>query len=567
MRSNRIIIGAGAAVIFALFAGVQIGTTLSSEDVARSLKKLEDAFIVLEKRYVEDVDSDKLAISAIQGMLDDLDPHSIYIDESQIAAVNENFNASFEGIGIAYELIPDDDGVNVLSVLNVLPGGPSEEVGLQSGDKIIAVDGKSALGFTDAQVKENLKGPRGTKVVVTVRRPGVSSELRFEITRDAVAIVTLDTAYMVDSQTGLIRLNRFARTTYDEFKKALRELKQNGMKRLILDLRQNSGGYMEMAIDISDEFLTEGQVIVSQRGRSAEDHQTFRARSGGLWEKEPLIVLVDGSSASASEIVAGALQDHDRALIVGRRTFGKGLVQKQYRIAGGSVLRVTVARYYTPSGRLIQTPYKNGDRDDYYLSKADLRHSDGAKSSASLLSEVADSLKYRTDSGRLVIAGGGIIPDFIVAIDSLSELSRAIIGRSLENEFIREMIDHHAAQLQDTWGDNRAGFLNNFEIDANLSNEFLDFLASRDILIGDRILEGPESDESTLQQFTEEEWSESRVFLHTLLKGRLATRLYDRSAFYPVYGKIDHLLNESLTLWSYSQELAAQYTEAGYQYR
>ena len=193
MRSNRIIIGAGAAVIFALFAGVQIGTTLSSEDVARSLKKLEDAFIVLEKRYVEDVDSDKLAISAIQGMLDDLDPHSIYIDESQIAAVNENFNASFEGIGIAYELIPDDDGVNVLSVLNVLPGGPSEEVGLQSGDKIIAVDGKSALGFTDAQVKENLKGPRGTKVVVTVRRPGVSSELRFEITKDAVATVTRNT--------------------------------------------------------------------------------------------------------------------------------------------------------------------------------------------------------------------------------------------------------------------------------------------------------------------------------------------------------------------------------------
>jgi len=562
MRSNRIIIGAGAAVIFALFAGVEIGTIISSEDAARSLKKIEDAFIVLEKRYVEDVDTDKLAISAIQGMLDDLDPHSIYIDESQIAAVNENFNASFEGIGIAYELIPRDDGENVLAVLNVLPGGPSEEAGLQSGDKIIAVNGKTAIGYTDAQVKQNLKGPRGSKVVITVQRPGVSPTLEFEITRDAVAIVTLDAGYMVDSQTGLIRLNRFARTTYDEFRDALRDLKQRGMKRLILDLRQNSGGYMEMAIDVSDEFLTEGQVIVSQRGRSEEDKQTFRARSGGLWEKEPVIVLVDEGSASASEIVAGALQDHDRALIVGRRTFGKGLVQKQYRIAGGSVLRVTVARYYTPSGRLIQTPYENGDRDHYYLARRDLKHTDGAKSAASLLSEVADSLKYKTDSGRLVIAGGGIIPDYIVAIDSLSELSREIIGRSLENEFIRKLIDQNAAELQDTWGENRTGFLDNFVVDQKLNDEFLDFLASREILIGNRTSEDSESDEDAQERFTEEEWAEDRVFLHTLLKGRLATRLYDRSAFYPVYGQIDHLLNEAVILWPHAQDLATHYAEA-----
>lgn len=557
MRLSRFGVIIGALVIIALVAGVEIGTVLSSKDAARSLKKLEDAFLVLEQRYVEDVDTDALAVSAIQGMLADLDPHSIYIDKSQIAAVNENFNAEFEGIGIAYEILKGKGGKDTLAVLNVLPGGPSEEVGLQSGDKIIAVDGRSAIGFTDAEVKKNLKGPRGSRVSVTVKRPGVAAVIEYEITRDAVAIVTLDAGYMIDSGTGLIRLNRFARTTHDEFREALIKLKRLGMKRLILDLRGNSGGYMEMAIDISDEFLGEGQVIVSQYGRAPADQATFRAHSGGLWEKEPVIVLVDGGSASASEIVAGALQDHDRALIVGRRTFGKGLVQKQYTISDGSVMRVTVARYYTPSGRLIQTPYENGDRDDYYGSKANLRKSDGTKSATSLLSEVPDSLKYRTDSGRTVIAGGGIIPDFIVAVDSLSDLTRAIIGRSLENEFIRKTIDRNSVELQEKWGHERADFQNHYVISDDLSHKFLDFLANRGILIGDR--NAAPSDSSAQQRFTEEEWNTDRVFLHTLLKGRLATRLYDRSAFYPIYGKIDHLLLEASALWPYAQDFATQY--------
>jgi len=557
MRLNRFFIVAIAAVTFALFAGVKIGTTISSQDGARSLKKLEDAFVVLEQRYVEVVDTDKLAISAIQGMLDDLDPHSIYIDKSDIAAVNENFNAEFEGIGISYELLPGKDGADTLAVLNVLPGGPSEEVGLQSGDKIIAVDGKSAIGYTDAEVKRNLKGPRGSLVTVSVQRPGIRQTIEFEITREKVAIVTLDTGYMIDKTTGLIRLNRFARTTHQEFRQALIKLRGQGMKRLILDLRGNSGGYMEMAIDISDEFLSDGQVIVSQRGRSPQENVTFSARAGGLWEKEPLIVLVDGSSASASEIVAGAIQDHDRGLIVGRRTFGKGLVQKQYRIADGSVMRVTVARYYTPSGRLIQTPYKDGDRTDYYLSKADLRKTDGAKSSASLLSEVPDSLKFKTDSGRIVIAGGGIIPDFIVAIDSLSELSRAVIGRSLETEFVRRYIANSAGQLQAQWGDNPAAFRKNFDVDAKLSSEFLDFVATRGVVVGNRASESSDLDAD--RSFTEAEWEEDRIFLQALLKGRLATRLFDRSEFYPIYGKVDHLLNESQGLWNHAQDLATHY--------
>jgi len=560
MRRSKFIAILLSTVVVALITGVQIGSVLTSKEAARSLQKIQDAFVILEQRYVEDVDTDKLAISAIQGMLDDLDPHSIYIDKSRISAVNENFNAEFEGIGIAYEILPGSDGADTLAVQSVLPGGPSEEVGLQSGDKIVAVDGRSAIGFSDDEVKANLKGPRGSNVTVTIKRPGVPNAMDFRIKRDAVAIVTRDAAYMVDNTTGLIRLNRFARTTHQEFREAVVQLRAQGMERMILDLRGNTGGYMEMAIDISDEFLSAGQVIVSQRGRAADERQTFRARSGGLWEKNPVIVLVDGGSASASEIVAGALQDHDRGLIVGRRTFGKGLVQKQYVISDGSVMRVTVARYYTPSGRLIQTPYESGDRNDYYASKADIRQQDGARSASSLLSEAPDSLKYRTDGGRLVIAGGGIIPDFIVGIDSLSEFTRVVIGRSLETEFIRKTIDTHAAELQAKWGENRPGFMSDFQIDSELSDEFLDFLASRGVVVGDRM--AGDLEEEDIDRFTEDQWQADRAFLQTLLKGRLATRLYDRSAFYPVYGQTDHLLQESMELWQDAGNLAAQYSEA-----
>jgi len=547
----------GLLIAAAVMMGVQLEARVFSADTSEALRKIEDVFTLVNRRYVDKVDADLVAQNAITGMLEKLDPHSMYFDVSQMQAENEQFDASFEGIGISFELLPGKDGADTLAVLNVLPGGPSEEVGLQSGDRIVKVDGRSTIGYTDDDVRKNLKGPRGSQVLITIQRPGVVDTIDFEIVRDQIPIYTLDASYMLENGTGYIRLNRFARTTYQEFLGSLRTLKAQGMERLVLDLRGNRGGYMEMAIRISDEFLKDGQLIVSQKGETDDSNESFYATSSGLWETGPVMVLVDGGSASASEIVAGALQDHDRALIVGRRSFGKGLVQKQYLLRDGSALRLTVARYYTPSGRLIQTNYEEGDKLDYYSSKAQRRKEDGTKSSTDLLEGIADSLKYKTDSGRTVIAGGGIIPDFMVSPDSLSPLIQAVLTRSLENLFVRNWVDLYGASLKSTWGENQDNFVSGFEVDPDMMNAFLSFSAQKGVVVGSRA-----TDSADPATFSDTEFEADLKNIKALLKGRLATRLYDRSAWYPVWSEVDHLLLEANLLWKPAEDLALHYTSA-----
>lgn len=543
-------------LVAVVLMGVQLESQILNTDTAAALRKIEEVFMLINNQYVEEVDADAVAMTAITGMLEKLDPHSLYFDVSEMQAETEQFDAAFEGIGISFELLPGPESQDTLAVLNVLPGGPSEEVGLQSGDRIVEVDGRSTIGYSDDDVRRNLKGPRGSRVVITVRRPGVRENLKFDITRDKIPIYTLDASYLLERGTGYIRLNRFARTTYQEFMTSLRELKSRGMERLVLDLRGNRGGYMQMAVRISDEFLKNGQLIVSQKGARDDSNDSFYATGSGLWESSPLMVLVDGSSASASEIVAGALQDHDRALIVGRRTFGKGLVQKQYLLLDGSALRLTVARYYTPSGRLIQTSYESGDKDDYYASKAQRRKEDGTHSAAELLEGIADSLKYRTDSGRIVIAGGGVIPDYIVAPDSLSPLMQAVLGRSLENQFVRSWVDLYGSGLKKTWGDSQNKFVESFAVSDVMLEAFLDYSAERGVIVGPRT-----SSSDTGLVFSEEDLAFDLVQIRALLKGRLGTRLYDRSAWYPVWAEVDHLLIESQNLWDPARELATRYAQ------
>ena len=347
-------------VVVGAALGMRLDTVSTDGDTTEQLRKLEEAFLIINKRYVEEVRPAMLVDEAIEAMLESLDPHSSYIDAESFTEVEEGYRGSFGGIGIWFE-IPDGDTAHVVSPIE---GGPSERAGLRAGDRIVAVNGTNAVDIGDDEIKRRLKGPVGTTVDVTLRRVGMDHAIEVTITREMIPLYSIASAYMVDERTGYIKVSRFAHTTYQEFVEHLTSLKADGMERLVLDLRQNPGGIMEAAVEVVDELLEDERTIVYTKGRSVPD-RIFRSRRPGLFEDQPVIVLVNHSSVSASEIVAGALQDHDRGLIVGQQTYGKGLVQNQFELPDESRLQMTTARYYTPSGRLIQTPYEDGDRSGY----------------------------------------------------------------------------------------------------------------------------------------------------------------------------------------------------------
>ncbi|MCY3630958.1 MAG: S41 family peptidase [Bacteroidota bacterium] len=536
--------------VLVLAAGVLLGMQLESalsDDTRDALKKLEHAFLVINERYVEDVDSGALAEHALEGMLDELDPHSVYIDAETMRRVEEDFSGGFEGIGISFEFIEGEQGQDTLIVLSVIPKGPSEEVGLHSGDRIVEVDGQSTIGFETADVQRTLKGPRGTSVDIAVVRPGHSDPIDFTIIRDRIPLYAVDVAYMIDEITGFIKINRFSGTTHREFRDAISRLKSQGMQRLMLDLRGNSGGYMEMAVQLSDEFLPDDALIVSQKGRIRDANHSFFGTSAGLIEDEPIIVLVNEASASASEIVAGAIQDHDRGLVVGRRTFGKGLVQQQHTLPDGSAMRVTIARYYTPSGRLIQTPYVSGDREEYLNLKREMHENTALLSAQEILDSVPDSLIYETAGGRAVMGGGGILPDFIVGIDSASLFLREILSRDIANTYARMWYDREGEALTARWGDQRDDFFESFEIPDAEYQGFLDYARVRGIQIG-----------TGTDAFDYTDIEADRPYLEARIKARLAVRLFDLEAFYPIMHPEDRTLQEALKLWPEAKNIAQQ---------
>ena len=533
--------------VLVLAVGVLLGMQLESaltDDTRDALKKLEQAFLLINERYVEDVDSGVLAEHALEGMLDELDPHSAYIDAETMRRVEENFSGGFEGIGISFEFVTGEKGLDTLAVLSVIPGGPSEKVGLHSGDRIVEVDHQSTIGYKTSDVQRTLKGPRGSSVDILVVRPGYPAPIPFTIVRDRIPLYAIDVDYMIDEITGFIKVNRFSETTYSEFHDAVRRLKSEGMQRLVLDLRGNSGGYMEMAVQMADEFLPKDALIVSQKGRIRDANHSFSGTSRGLLEKEPIIVLVNESSASASEIVSGAIQDHDRGLIVGRRTFGKGLVQQQHRLPDGSAMRVTIARYYTPSGRLIQTPYINGDRENYYSSKQELQSNTALLSAQEILERAPDSLLYQTVGGRMVMGGGGILPDFIINADTASLFLREVLSRDLPNTYARMWYAREGDVPTEDWSGHREDFFASFEVNQAEYQGFLDYARVRGIHIG--------------EEFSEAEVEQDRSYLEARIKARLAVRIFDLEAFYPVMHPEDHTLQEALKLWPEAQQLVNQ---------
>ena len=543
-----------------LLAVVQVQDAVSGSDDTEQLRKIEEAYEYISRHYVEKVDSAQLAEDAIEGMLAGLDPHSVYISAEDMRAVRESFDASFEGIGIYYEFVEGRAEADTLVVLMPIAGGPSDEAGLHAGDRIVGIDGEPAVGIDPDDVPLKLKGPRGTTVELAVQRPGYRQPLDFTITRDQIPLNTVTAAYMGDDRTGVIKLQRFARTSHEEVRDAIRRLKADGMDRLVLDLRGNAGGLLDQAYAIADEFLGAGDMIVYTGSRHASNRRQYRATAGGSYERDPLIVLVDEYSASASEIVAGAIQDHDRGLLVGRRTFGKGLVQQQFPMTDGSVLQMTVSRYYTPSGRLIQTPYELGESDeDYGEGKLAIREAledklvtgTGFVDARSLGAGVPDSLVFQTDGGRTVYGGGGILPDYLVRPDTVGPALRTVIGKNLDNEFARLEIERRGERFRNEWDGRERAFQTGFQLDDATYDRFLRFAGERGVRV---VAERPEDAGDDV--LVRSEADAVRGEIETRVRAFMARRLFGAEAFFPVVGAIDETLLEATRLWDDAAGLA-----------
>jgi carboxyl-terminal processing protease len=401
---------AKAAVFVFLLSGPASALAQSASS-RLDIQKLVEVMQIIDLAYVDSVDMDDVVSGAIEKSLRDLDPHSAYIPAEEVEKANEPLEGSFEGIGVSFQVMDD-----TILVISPTPGGPSEKLGILSGDKIVKIDGVEATGDTinSEWVFKKLRGKKGTIVEVSVYRKGKKDLLDFRIVRDKIPLNSIDASFMADDMIGYVRLNRFSKTSMEEFNEALTRLKAEGMKKLILDLRGNSGGFLNTAVELADEFLSTGRLIVYTEGLHSP-RQDFNATTTGGFETGRLVVIIDEASASASEIVAGAVQDWDRGLVIGRRSFGKGLVQRPFNLRDGSVVRLTTARYYTPSGRSIQRPYENGT-EEYYddfserFEHGEYLHADSIK--------FPDSLRYTTKQGRVVFGGGGIMPDVFIPWDS-----------------------------------------------------------------------------------------------------------------------------------------------------
>ena len=405
-------------------------------DTMKSWLILDQTFGLINYQYVETPNLDKLSEAAIGAMMHELDPHSVFIPERNVERANEQLNGNFEGVGISFQIVKD-----TIQVADVIVGGPSEKVGLMIGDKILTIDKENATGDTinNTYVTKHLRGKKGTTVELSILRSG--RVLNFTIVRDKVPIYSIDSHFMIDANTGYIRLTRFARSSANELRKAIGELKKEGMTRLVFDLRGNGGGFLDIACAVADEFLPGGKLIVYQEGRN-QPRQNYKSTNRGSFIEGELVVLIDETSASASEIVSGAIQDWDRGTVVGRRSFGKGLVQRMYGLKDGSQVRLTTARYYTPSGRCIQKPYDKGV--DAYMRDLEKRYQSGELVHADSV-HMPDSLKFTTAKGRTVYGGGGIMPDVFVSMDTmrLSDYYLNLRAKGLINDFCNEWGNQH----------------------------------------------------------------------------------------------------------------------------
>ena len=513
-------------VIILLLSGIIIGLYINKGVNTKKVEveggsKFDEVMWYVGNDYVEEPNAQEIQDEAIAAMMEKLDPHSAYVPLEEFNEVNDPLLGSFDGIGVQFRLERD-----TIAIVSVIKGGPSEKVGLMDGDRIIYVDDTlvARKKLKNEDVMRKLKGPKGTKVRVRVLRRGVEGLLDYTITRDAIPTYSVDIAYMLDDEIGYLKLSKFSATTVSEFKKGIGELDSQGMKKLIFDLRGNTGGYLSAAVDIADEFLPRGSLIVYTEGRN-RPRNYMKARRHGQLEDIPVVVLIDGESASASEIVAGALQDNDRGTIIGRRSFGKGLVQEQIMLSDQSAIRLTVARYYTPTGRCIQKPY--GDSHEDYLLESYERYENGELFHPDSI-HFADSLKFTTPKGKTVYGGGGIMPDIYVPLvdDSTEYYFNRIVNLGLLYQYAFDYTDKHRAQLK------CYKTVEAFDRSFKVTDAMFDALVR---LADEKGIVGMEEQRQAARRETD-----------ILLKAYIARNLFDDEGFYPIYAPMDEILQRAI---------------------
>ncbi|MBN2166265.1 MAG: S41 family peptidase [Marinilabiliaceae bacterium] len=492
-----------------------------------SLKKVNLAWKIISNFYVDSINGDKMAGEAIKGMLKVLDPHSVYYPADEVKEMNEPLNGSFEGVGIQFMIYRD-----TLLVVQTIAGGPCEKVGVMPGDRIVKVDGENiaGIGLKNSTVLKMLKGLKGSKVTLSIKRKSETELLLFNIIRDKIPIFSVDASYMVTKKIGYIKINRFASTTYNEFFENLKSLKKQNANSLILDLRGNGGGYMQAAIDIADEFISNKKMIVFTQGKSSP-RQNFWATSKGVFENEKVVVLIDEGSASASEIVSGAIQDWDRGVVIGRRSFGKGLVQRSFDFPDGALVRLTISKYYTPSGRCIQKPYDQGL--DAYREEVIDRYKHGEMVNPDSI-HINDLIVYKTlNKGRIVYGGGGIMPDLFVPADTLmySNYYREIIRTGIINQFITSFVDENREMLKLNYHDFKK-FEKEFEVSDKMLLSLIEKAEQNDV------------------SFSENEFFTSKQLINTQLKALIARSLWSTTEYYQLINPLVNSYNEAIKVLS-----------------
>ncbi len=514
-----------------LVSGLLWGPALFADnpgDVNMQLNKLNYILRSVRDNYVEEPDAAKLLEGAIHGLLRELDPHSVYIPADQQAKITEQFRGDFEGIGIQFSIQSD-----WLTVVSPIPGTPADRLGIRAGDRITHIDGISAYGITNEEVFGKLRGEKGSAVRITINRPGIEVPLEFEIFRDKIPIYSVGAAFMLsDKETGYIRINQFTARTTDEVIESLDSLRTAGMKRLLLDLRGNPGGYLDQAWRVADLFMPrKDMLLVYTQGRTSRSNSEFRSTGVGAKYDMPLVVLINHGSASASEIVAGAVQDHDRGLVVGQVSFGKGLVQTPYPMPDGSVVRITTAKYYTPAGRLIQRPYDKGFAE--YVMEG--RDDEDPNALEEAVQDTTPREEYRTDGGRIVYGGGGISPDSTVVPSRTNALTAKIFSKRLYFDYATDYVARHPE-----WGRSFDRFSQEFEVTDEMLRDFKERVIKSQI------------------EIDEPRWDQDLHFTRTQLRGEIAGLLFnDRNLYHMIRLQDDEQVQAALGMFDQAKALAS----------